>query len=908
MSEPPANQPPWYTLTAAAAAEKLQVDPAKGLSSAEAQQRLQQYGPNRLADDEKIPGWRRFLKQYADYMQIILVGTALVAVFIRDFRTALMIFLLTVLNAVIGMNQEGKAEASTAALKKMMKVNAKVRRDGERAEIPAEDVVPGDIVLLEAGDRVPADGRLVIAATVEVEEAALTGESAPVEKNLDPIAQADVPLGDRRNFVYMNTNVTRGRAELLVTTTGMHTEVGHIARMLQSTKAEKTPLQLQLDRLSIWLAVIAGAALLIMIGIGLFRGETFDSLLPVAVAMAIAAVPTGLPTVVTTMLSIGTTELAKINSIVKQLPSVETLGSTSAICSDKTGTLTLNQMMVRAFFTAGRLYNVTGSGYSFEGQIQRTLGAEEPTPDFVYMACALCIDAAIRDGKCVGDPTEGALYVLAQKGGLNVDAVRESYPRMAEVPFDSDYKFMATFHRLTDRAGRDVVRCYVKGAPDVITARAAYGRRTTDDVIPMTDETRQVVTNANTRLAEQGLRVLALAMRDFDPAAFDPQGDLFGLMQDLTLVSLVGIVDPPRTEAKVAIAEAQQAGIQVRMITGDHAVTAGAIAKELGIPGRAITGAEFAAMSDDVLAREIDGIGVIARVAPEHKVKLVNTLKGQGHVVAMTGDGVNDAPAIKAADIGIAMGITGTDVSKEASRMILTDDNFATIVKAVRMGRKIYDNLLKYIRFQLITLGGIILTFIFASVFNIAGGVPFTPGVILFINFLIDSFLGAGYMYDVETPGLMERKPRPKTVQIMTPRLMVQIVVWGAVMMVMTLIMLQVGNAAGGPAVGQSMALATFAFFHLFTALETRFPRQTVFSLVTFSSRTYNIIMLVVLFNTFLSIEWNLLNKVFGTGDLNTAQWIMCFLAALPLLLLWEIAKFIQRRRIASGKVEAPEW
>ena len=339
-----------------------------------------------------------------------------------------------------------------------------------------------------------------------------------------------------------------------------------------------------------------------MIALGLFRGETFDSLLPVAVAMAIAAIPTGLPTVVTTMLSIGTTELAKINSIVKQLPSVETLGSTSAICSDKTGTLTMNQMMVRAFFTAGRLYNVTGSGYSFEGQVQRTMGDEEPAPDFVYMACALCIDAAIRDGKCVGDPTEGALYVLAQKGGVNVEAVRESHPRIAEVPFDSDYKFMATFHRMTDRTGKEVVRCYVKGAPDVITTRSAYGRSKSDEVVAMTDDTRQLVSNANARLAEQGLRVLALAMRDFDPAAFDPQGDLFALMQDLTLVSLVGIVDPPRGEAKVAIAEARQAGIQVRMITGDHAVTAGAIAKELGIPGRAITGAEFAAMSDDVIA------------------------------------------------------------------------------------------------------------------------------------------------------------------------------------------------------------------------------------------------------------------------------------------------------------------
>jgi Ca2+-transporting ATPase len=902
------NAPRWYQLDVDEVARQLKVDPATGLSTSEAQQRAQQFGPNRLAEDQQVPGWRRFLKQYADYMQLILVGTGLVAILIRDYRTALMVFGLTVLNAILSMHQEGKAEASTAALKKMMKANAKARRNGERVEVPAEELVPGDVVLLEAGDRVPADGRLIIAATLEVEEAALTGESAPVGKSLDLIEKAEVPLGDRHNIVYMNTSVTRGRAEMLVTTTGMQTEVGHIAGMLQTTKAEKTPLQLQLNKLTIWLGIIAGAALFIMIAIGLFRGESFQSLLPIAVAMAIAAIPEGLPTVVTTMLAIGTTELVKINAIVKQLPSVETLGSTSAICSDKTGTLTLNQMMVREFFTAGRRYTVTGSGYDFEGHIQRTIGDEEPTPDFVFMACALCIDAAIRDGKCVGDPTEGALYVLAQKGGLDVDAVRESYPRIAEVPFDSDYKFMATFHRMTDRTGKEVVRCYVKGGPDVITARSAYARQANDQTIPITDLVRRQISGANDHLAEQGLRVLALALRDFDPAEFDPDGDLFALMQDLTLVSLVGIVDPPRAEAKVAIAEAHQAGLQIRMITGDHATTAGAIARELGIPGRAITGAEFAAMSDDVLAREIDGIGVIARVAPEHKVKLVNVLKRQGHVVAMTGDGVNDAPAIKAADIGIAMGITGTDVSKDAARMILTDDNFATIVNAVHKGRKIYDNLLKYIRFQLITLGGIVLTFIFASVFNIAGGVPFTPALILFINFLIDAFLGAGYVYDVETPGLMERPPRPKTVQIMTRPLMIQMAVWGTLNMIMTLLMLQVGIALGGPAVGQSMALANFAFFHLFIALETRFPRESVFSQITFSSKVYNLIMLAVLVNTFVVVEWDLANRIFGTGNLTFEQWLLCFVAALPLLILWEIAKFVQRRRIASGQRQVAEW
>ena len=567
-----------------------------------------------------------------------------------------------------------------------------------------------------------------------------------------------MPLGDRVDMAYMNSTVTRGRGEMVVTATGMDTEVGQISGMLSQVQEEKTPLTRQLDQLTVWITIMAAAALALVVLIGLIRGESFDDLFLVGISLAIAAIPTGLPAVVTTMLSLGTQALAAKGAIVKRLRSVETLGSTSAICSDKTGTLTLNQMTARQLIVAGRRYSVDGQGYSTEGNILRVAGETDIPLDPFLMPMALANDASVHGGEIVGDPTEAALVVLAEKGGLDVDETRRVYPRVAEVPFDSEYKFMATFHELEDD-GRKVVRCFVKGAPDVLLARSSDARDVDGTVIAI-DDYRGRVMEENDRLAGEGLRVLAVASRDFDPSSFDAGAPLVDEVQELTLLALVAIVDPPRKEAKDAIAECKQAGIRARMITGDHVTTAGAIADQLGIEGTALSGTDFAALSDAELDEQVEGIGVVARVAPEDKVRLVEALKEKGHVVAMTGDGVNDAPALKRADIGVAMGITGTEVTKEAGDMILTDDNFATVVAAVEGGRAIYDNLMKYVRFQMITLGGFILLFLGAGIFDVASGIPLTPLQILWVNFAIDVLLAIGLGFDAAAPGLMRRRPR----------------------------------------------------------------------------------------------------------------------------------------------------
>src|SRR5262245_31153581 len=743
MDPPPA----WHNLTTEEACGRLGVDPRAGLDPAEVERRRAEVGPNKLAEAKQEPGWRVFLRQYRDLMQFVLLGAAIVSIAaLQEFSTGVVIIGLTVLNAILGLNQEGKAAESVAALQKMLVIRAHVRRGGELADVPAEELVPGDVVVFEAGDKVPADGRLLVAATLELESSALTGESSPVVKSVYAVPDDDVPLGDRVDMAYMNSTVTRGRGEMVVTATGMSTEVGQISGMLSQVQQEKTPLTRQLDQLTVLLTIMAAAALALVIIIGLLRGESFDDLFLIGISLAVAAIPTGLPAVVTTVLSLGTQALAAKGAIVKRLRSVETLGSTSAICSDKTGTLTLNQMTVRQLVVVGRRYSIEGEGYSTNGKILRVAGETDTLLDPFLEPMALANDAAVHDGEIVGDPTEGALVVLAAKGGLDVDEMRREFPRVGEVPFDSDYKFMATFHEM-EAGGRKVVRCFVKGAPDVLLARSSQIRDAEGSTVPV-DSGRDRVLAENDRLAGEGLRVLAVAARDLDPAVFDPSGTLIEEVQGLTLLALVGIVDPPRKEARDAIARCKEAGIRARMITGDHATTAAAIAAQLGIEGRALTGAEFAAMSDEELEDQVETIGVVARVAPEDKVRLVDTLKRKGNIVAMTGDGVNDAPALKRADIGVAMGITGTEVTKEAGDMILTDDNFATIVSAVEGGRGIYDNLMKYVRIQLVILGGFILTLVGAGIFDVANGSPLTPLQILWINFAVDVLLAIGLGFD----------------------------------------------------------------------------------------------------------------------------------------------------------------
>jgi Ca2+-transporting ATPase len=672
--------------------------------------------------------------------------------------------------------------------------------------------------------------------------------------------------------------------------------------MLQSTEEEKSPLTKQIDSLTVIIAIMAGIALVLIILIGLSYGASFADLYVLGIALAIAAIPTGLPIVVTTILAIGATTMAGRHAVIKRLPAVETLGSTSAICSDKTGTLTLNQMTARDLVIAGHKYSVTGEGYGSNGQIRHVAGVSEANLDPILLPMVLCSDAVVHDEELVGDPTEGALIVLAQKGGVMVDATRDEYPRVAEVPFDSAYKLMATFHNMTNNQNEPVVRCYVKGAPDVLIARSTSIFNPDGQTVTLDDAYRDRALEINEELASQGMRVMVVAGRDLDPVAFNPESDLLEEVNNLTLLGMVGIVDPPRPEAKAAIAESKEAGIRVRMITGDHAVTAAAIAGELGIEGRAITGAEFKAMSDQEASDQIDEIGVIARVAPEDKVRLVNILKGKNNIVAMTGDGVNDAPALKTADIGVAMGITGTDVSKEAAVMILTDDNFATIVGAVEYGRIIYDNLLKYLRFQMAGLFGFVLAFLGSAAFGVAL-VLFAPLQILFVNYFVQGPIGASMGFDSPTPGLMKRKPRPADQKIFSNSMFVRLFLIGAVAAVFTITAYQwVMITTDSTAVAQTMAMVMFSMIHIPISISMRHPFDTAFRAETFSNKylllAYGWVVLVLVLVT----EIGILQRIFETEPLTRQQWGVCLLAVVGFFFVSEIIKVILRM---AGKKES---
>jgi P-type Ca2+ transporter type 2C len=892
----------WFALTPEGAASQLQVDPAVGLTAAEADRRRSTYGPNTFAEAKKASRWQMFARQYADPMQVVLLIAGIACLFLPgQFYTGIFLILLTMFNAWMAMNQEGKAEASASALASMMVVKAKVRRGGELVEIPMEDLVPGDIVNIEAGDLVPADARILSAATLEIDESALTGESVPTPKQVEAVAK-DAALGDRVDMAFMNCQVTRGAGTVLVVTTGMATEVGHISGMLQATTVEKTPLTQQLDKLTNQILVIAGISIVISLVLGFYRGVQGQELFLSVIAFAVAAIPTALPAVVTAILSKGSQTLAAAGAIMKRLRSVETLGSTSALNSDKTGTLTLNQMTAVQMAIVGRRYAISGDGYSTTGQITHTGGQPDVPLEQYLLPMALCADAEVRDGGLVGDPTEGALVVLAAKGGVDPALTREQYPRVATLPFDAAYKMMATFHAMKDADGKDVIRGYIKGAPDQLLSRAT-GAHGPDGVEVPVAQLRDAYMEENERLGTMGLRVMATGQKDFDPATFDPAADLLPAIDGLTLLAIVGIVDPPRPAAKAAIAEAKAAGLQIRMITGDHAVTAEAIAHQLGIEGRAVTGAEFRAMSDDEAMREIDGIGVIARVSPEDKVHLVDILRKTGHVVAMTGDGVNDAPALKKADIGIAMGITGTEVSKQAAVMILTDDNYATIVKAVGLGRAVYDNLMRFIRFQMAGLFAFIATFLGSSLLNIMSGIPFLPLQTMWLNFTVNVFQAIGLGYGQPREGLMAVPPRPKAQQIMPRRLMTWLVLVGLVMAAGTLGVLAWAGNAYGEVIGRTMGMTTFALFRLFSSLETADEDESVFGGSILSNRPLLIGTGISILSIILATELGFLQRILGTASLSPDQWAACIAVALSLIVVEEARKLL---KVRTDEPDAP--
>jgi Ca2+-transporting ATPase len=889
----PAGQP-WYALEPEDVASKLTVDVDSGLSAAEAAERLRRDGPNALPEEKPPSKFRRLIGQYTSYMQLILVGAAVVSLVIKQWSTAIVLFLLSLINAVGGLRQEGKAESAMNALKSMMEATARVRRDGIEAEIPAEQLVVGDVVLIAAGDEVPADGRIASSSSLQIDESALTGESVPAEKDASTLPDGDLGAGDQANMAFMHTPVTHGSGVMIVTGVGANTQMGKIAGMLSATATEETPLTKQMNVLTLWIVAAAGVTMVIMFALGLYRGQSWQMLFGTAVALAIAAIPLALPTVVQVVLSLGSVELAKQKAIVKDLPSVETLGFTSAINSDKTGTLTMNQMTAVEVLDPTDRYAITGSGYSLEGKISHPAGKTD-TLDAAILPYVVANDAKLVDGKVVGDPTEGALLVLAYKAGMDIDETRKQLPRLATLPFDPTYKLMATFTQTTDVSGKPLVRCFVKGAAPAVMSRVATALAAGKS-IPVDDDLQQRAQANVARMGEAGLRVMAGAFRDLDPAQFDPDGDLLGYVHDLEMTSLVAMVDPPRTESKAAVANAQQAHIRVRMVTGDDVVTGASIAKQLGIDGEAILGADFAALSEQERRDRIDSIGVVGRVAPEHKVLLAQTLKDKGYVVAMTGDGVNDAPAIKAADIGVAMG-SGTEVAKNAGRMILSDDNFATIVYAVEQGRKLYDNLNKYIRFVLLELVAFVLTFLGATLINLAAGQPFTPVQILWINFLVNAAFGIALGFDEETPGLMARRPRPRGESILTKGMMITCGLGGLCVAVANLLLILVGkNYYGDIVIGQSIGLVGFSLMLVVAAYEARSEKVSVFSVDTFNSSRMNKTALVEIALAYLITQADFLNRLLGTKELTFAQWGLGLLAAVVLLLLWELGKLIARR------------
>lgn len=875
-----------HTLEAGAVAAQLRVRMDAGLSAQEALERLARVGPNRLPQAQARSPWLVLLAQFKSILILILLGAVVLAALVGSTKDSAVILAVVIINALVGFYQEYRAERSLAALKSMLPQRARVRRDGVICEIAAEDLVPGDVLLMEAGDRVAADGRLCLAAGLEVDESALTGESQPVVKQADLQVVADAPLGDRLNLVYMNTLLTRGRAEVLVTATGVNTEMGRLSQELAATEEVATPLQVQLDRLGKRLGAIALTLVGLLSFLQFLRGADFVHIVLDAIALSVAAMPEGLPVVVTVTLALGMHKMARQHAIVKRLASVETLGCTTVICSDKTGTLTLNQMTARSFVYGGQHYDVSGEGYRVQGKITLSTGSVgnvDLEPLLVPMVA--CNDSRFDDGKAIGDPMEAALLVLAAKGGLRQDAVERALPRVAELPFDSAHKFMATFHR--DGA---LIRVFVKGAPDVLLARCTHWNVGGVEAAFGATEVAQVEADYRD-LAGHGLRGLLIASRTLPVEAFDAGGDLSACITELHFVGLVGLMDPPRPEAMQAIAECRAAGIVVKMITGDHQATASAIAAELGLHGRAVSGADIDRMDAAQLAAAIDDVAVFARVTPSHKVRIVRALQAKGHVVAMTGDGVNDAPALKQADIGVAMGISGTAVAKEAATMVLTDDNFATIVRAVRQGRTLYDNILKFVRFQLSTTIGAILTVFFAPLAGLPE--PFTALQILWVAIIMDGPPAVSLAMDAARPGIMADPPRHRDESVLPLARVLRIAAYGVTMMVGTLAVLYHGMHTGSQERALTMAFTTFVLFQLFNVFNARSENGTAFNLHFFDNRMLWISLIGALCLQIVAVHWPPASQLFGTGGMKWDDWGIAVGVSATILALEEVRKLI---------------
>lgn len=896
----------WHAQSVEVVSSALGVDTAIGLDPEEASARLAEVGHNCVDAPASRARWLLFLDQFHNVLVGLLIGGAVIAALIGDVKDSIAIVVVLVFNACLGYAQERRAEASLDELRELLASTSRVLRGGRVVEVPAEDLVPGDVVLLEAGDRVPADGRVVEAWSAQVDESSLTGESVPVGKAATARLDVACPLGDRLTATFMNTQVTRGRLVVVVVGTGMRSEIGRVAELVDDGSDEDTPLQHQLDRLGKRLAAISGSIVAVYLLLGLLRGIDAAEVLISSVALIVAAIPEGLPAVVTLTLAIGTNRLARRGAIVRRLASVETLGSTSLICSDKTGTLTVNRMTARQLVVGGRRFLVTGEGYDLAGGVEAAGGdrVDEGTMtllDRCGVVAVSCNDSHLvssADGaqaELVGDPMERALVVLSIKLGCDIDAVRRSRPRLAEVPFDPSRKHMATFHRSAE-PDASVLEC-VKGAWEVLAARCvriaeSTGDRdlTAGDIVELDD----VVEG----MAADGLRVIAIAERRLPvgvvgtTAAPEPD-ELEPLVEELTLLGIVGLIDPPRPEVIDAISTCRRAGIRVRMVTGDHAATATAVAREVGIDGGTLTGAQLDAIDDDALPAALDGIGVVARVSPQHKVRVVRASRTRGDVVAMTGDGVNDAPALLAADIGIAMGTSGTEVAKEAAEMVLVDDDFTTITRAVEQGRGIYDNIIRFVRFQVGTNIGALTTFIAAQL--LAMPTPFNPIQILWINLIMDGPPAMALGVEPVEPGAMGRPPRSPHEQILSRQRTVRVFATGSVMATGTLGVLAFLSGSVGEAVALSAAFTTFVMFQVANALNVRAEHDSIFTRASLRNTPMWVALLAVVVLQVLAVQSRIGERIFGTVALGAWQWCLCVLVASSVVWMEESIKLIRR-------------
>ncbi len=840
-------------------------------------------------------------------MNIMLIAVTVVSIVIGQLSTGIIVGLLILLNVVLGSRQELKARASVDALSNLQVPQAKVVRGGVLALVPAVDLVPGDLVQVEAGDIVPADGRILRSATLEVQEAALTGESAPVPKDTTTLPSADVALGDRANMLFQNTSVTRGTATMVVTGTGMDTQMGQIATMLTSVTRTRSPLQKELDTLTRVLGIIAWSAVAFIVIVGLVRGVPISDLLLLGTAMAISAIPTGLPAFVSGMLSYGAKQLAAAKAVVKNLTDVETLGATSAINTDKTGTLTMNQMMVSTIYSNGSWFTVEGAGYRKTGAILSVAGA--PVPDFSRLALGLVLDSdatVADDGSVVGDPTEAALVVLSAKLGVDAEETRRAYPRIGEVPFDSEYKFMATFHHVPNDPTEQVIEL-VKGGPDVVLARCTMaGGPLSGSQVPI-DQVRADIEAANARMGEKGLRVLAFAARLVDNDQLTAmREDPMSLTNDLAFVGMVGIIDPLREEAKAAVQTALRAGIDVRMITGDHAVTARAIGETLGLGAGAISGTELQALSDEDLQRRLPELHVFGRVSPEDKLRLARVMQQQGLIVAMTGDAVNDAAALKQADIGVAMG-SGSEVTKQAARMILTDDNFGTLVHAVELGRRVYAKIVSYVRFQMTQLLALVMLFLAATAFDINEGVALTPTMVLYLLFFATSAGVVVITLDPGDPDVMDRPPRDPKVPITNWTAIVFWIIYAAALFGAALIPLVTGPDEPSVTTASISVTMTFVVMGLGTVFNALTNRRDPTSGLTAPLLQALAISLIPVALIILATQLPGLQAALSTTSLTGPQWLECVGLALILPFVVEVAKWIRRRRIPAPVVaDAP--